>query len=281
MSSLPVASGHITVTVEDLMRAVDNDQLTLLYQPKLQCGSGLVVGAEALVRWQDPRMGLVPPDRFIPLAEQCGAIHRLGHWVLKAACRQLRQWRAAGNLGWSVAVNVSPLQLQRADFAQRVLDCLTQQCMPAHRLILEITESHMIESAGTAQSQLLMLRSAGVRISLDDFGVGFSNLARLKQLRVHELKIDRSFVSDVDRNQIDASIIEAIVAMASTLGLRVVAEGVERESQLCVLERLGCNETQGYLHAPPTSGDRFLARFGSHATCAETVADSRQAVAFG
>jgi EAL domain-containing protein (putative c-di-GMP-specific phosphodiesterase class I) len=281
MSSLAAAAGGITPTPEDLLRALDNDQLILLYQPKLDCGSRRAVGAEALVRWQHPRLGLVPPDRFIQLAEQTGAIHRLGHWVLRAACRQLRQWRAAGNLGWSVAVNVSPLQLRRADFAQRVLDCLIQQGVPADRLILEITESNLIEDAEATRIQLLALHAAGIRISLDDFGTGFSNLARLKQLPVHELKIDRSFVSDVDRNEVDPSIIVAIVAMASILGVRVVAEGVERESQLRVLERLGCNETQGYLHAPPISGERFLAGFGSHPARVEAVVGSGQAVACG
>lgn len=281
MSSLAAAFGGITPTPEDLLRALDNDQLILLYQPKLDCGSRRVVGAEALVRWQHPRLGLVSPDRFIQLAEQTGAIHRLGHWVLRAACRQLRQWRAAGNLHWSVAVNVSPLQLRRADFAQRLLDCLAQQGVPADRLILEITESNLIEDAEVTRAQLLALHAAGIRISLDDFGTGFSNLARLKQLPVDELKIDRSFVSDVDRNEVDPSIIAAIVAMASILCLRVVAEGVERESQLGVLERLGCNETQGYLHAPPISGELFLTRFRPHPACFETVADSRQAVACG
>ncbi|MFL0338558.1 putative bifunctional diguanylate cyclase/phosphodiesterase [Stenotrophomonas maltophilia] len=280
MSSLAAAAGGITPTPEDLLRALDNDQLILLYQPKLDCGSR-VVGAEALVRWQHPRLGLVPPDWFIQLAEQTGAIHRLGHWVLRAACRQLRQWRAAGNLGWSVAVNVSPLQLRSADFAQRLLDCLAQQGVPANRLILEITESNLIEDAEATRTQLLALHAAGVRISLDDFGTGFSNLARLKQLPVDELKIDRSFVSDVDRNEVAPSIIVAIVAMASILGIRVVAEGVERASQLSVLERLGCNETQGYLHAPPISGERFLTRFGTPAARVEAVADNREAVAFG
>lgn len=281
MSSLAAASGGITPTPEDLLRALDNDQLILLYQPKLDCCSGRVVGAEALVRWQHPRLGLVAPDWFIQLAEQTGAIHRLGHWVLRAACRQLRQWRAAGNLGWSFAVNVSPLQLRCADFAQWVLDCLAQQDVPADRMILEITESNLIEDAEATLTQLRALHAAGIRISLDDFGTGFSNLARLKQLPVDELKIDRSLVSDVDRNEVDPSIIVAIVAMASLLGVRVVAEGVERESQLSVLERLGCNETQGYLHAPPISGERFLTRFGTPPARVAAVADSRQAVACG
>lgn len=281
MSSLAAASSGNAPTPEDLLRALDNDQLILLYQPKLDCGSRRVVGAEALVRWQHPRLGLVPPDRFIQLAEQTGAIHRLGHWVFRAACRQLRKWRAAGNLNWSVAVNVSPLQLRRADFAQRLLDCVAQQGVPADRLIVEITESNVIEDAEATRTQLLALHAAGIRISLDDFGTGFSNLARLKQLPVDELKIDRSFVSDVDRNEVDPSIIAAIVAMASILGVRVVAEGVERDCQLGVLERLGCNETQGYLHAPPISGERFLVRFRPHPACFEAVADSRQAVPCG
>ncbi|CAM0122905.1 diguanylate cyclase [Stenotrophomonas geniculata] len=249
-------------TPEDLLRAIDNGQLHLLYQPKLDCSTGQTVGVEALVRWAHPRLGLIPPAEFIQMAEQGGVIDRLGQWVLHAACRQLRHWRERGNLQWSVAVNVSPLQLECARFAQRALDCLVWYGVPSDQVVLEVTESTAIKDVDIAESQLATLAAAGVQISLDDFGTGFSSLARLRQLPLRELKIDRAFVAGVDRNEVDPSIIAAIVGIGNALKLRVVAEGVEREEQLQLLRTLGCHQTQGYLHAPPISGDLFLARFG-------------------
>lgn len=266
---------------EDLLRALENGQLHLLYQPKVDCGSGRVVGAEALARWAHPRLGLVSPTDFIQLAEQSGLIDRLGLWVLQAACRQLRRWRESGNDRWSVAVNISPLQLRCERFSQRVLECAAWYGIPNNQLTLEITESHFIEDGDAAKAQLLRLAAAGIQISLDDFGTGFSSLARLKHLPVHELKIDRAFVNEADRNEIDPSIIAAIVAIATILEVRVVAEGVERTEQLSILRRLGCGQTQGFLHAPPISGELFLSRFGARHNGGGTTGPWLGEVAYG
>lgn len=161
-----------------------------------------------------------------------------------------------------MAINVSPLQLMDPGFSAQVLDILDRHRIPTTRIILEISESALMQDVDSCRQQLLELSARGVQISLDDFGVGFSSLARLKQLPIDELKIDRAFVSDIHRNEVDVSIISAIVALAAILGLRVVAEGVENERQLRTVEQLGCAQSQGYLHDPPLSGQVFLARHG-------------------
>lgn len=250
------------IAEEHLRHAIANQELTLLYQPKVSCLHQQVVGAEALVRWAHPTMGLIPPDSFIGLAEQSELIHDLGNWVIRAACRQLREWRAAGALDWTMAVNVSPRQLQRPGFYALVCAALGDHGIPADRLVLEVTESELMDNPEVCLRQLFSLFGLGVQISLDDFGTGFSCLGRLKQMPVHELKIAREFLQELDGNAMDHSIVAAIIGMATRMELRVVAEGVEREEQRLWLQQMGCDQTQGYLHAPPINATLFLDLFG-------------------
>ncbi|MDQ1109347.1 EAL domain-containing protein (putative c-di-GMP-specific phosphodiesterase class I) [Stenotrophomonas rhizophila] len=251
-----------TVTAEDLMRAIAKNELVLLYQPKMNCLDGQVAGAEALLRWSHPRFGLIAPDVIVGLAEQSELIHDLGNWVLRAACRQLAEWRSAGARTWSIAVNVSPLQLQRPGFYSNVCRALSDNRVPADLLVLEITESALMRDVDACMKQLFSLFGLGVQISLDDFGTGFSSLARLKQLPVQEVKIAREFIRELDRNEVDQSIVAAVIGMAASMDLRVVAEGVETEGQLQRLVQLRCDQTQGYLHAPPIRADLFLRQLG-------------------
>ncbi|MCF7752177.1 EAL domain-containing protein [Bacillus subtilis subsp. subtilis] len=247
---------------EELRRAIAQQDLVLLFQPKFSCQDPVCVGAEALVRWMHPTHGLIAPDAFIALAEQTGQIHDLGQWVLRAACRQLRVWRDAGAADWTMAINVSPQQLQRPGFYAAVCGALGDNRIPADRLVLEVTESALMHDPDACLKQLYNLFGLGVQVSLDDFGTGFSSLARLKQMPVHEVKIAREFIEELDRSEVDRSIVAAIIGMARSLELRVVAEGVEREGQAWQLQRLGCDQTQGYLHSPPIRAELFMHRFG-------------------
>lgn len=247
---------------DDLRLALNNQQFSLLYQPKLDCRTGTVVGAEALMRWTHPWKGLVPPSRFIPVAEQSDLIHDLGQWILRAACRQLRLWRDAEASDWSIAINVSPSQLLRPGFYASVSGALSEHGIPADRLVLEITESALMADHEPAVRQLFKLFGLGVQVSLDDFGTGFSSLSRLKQMPVHEVKIAREFIEELDRSEADRAIVAAIIRMCGAMHLRVVAEGVEREGQRACLQQMGCDLTQGFLHAPPVRADVFQRRFG-------------------
>ncbi|MHC1671863.1 EAL domain-containing protein [Stenotrophomonas maltophilia] len=233
----------------------------LEFQPKT--AAGVVVGAEALLRCVNPTFGYVSPAKVIAFAERSGAIAVLGNWVLDRACFSLRKWRDEGNTAWTVAVNVSALQLNDADFFNKVWCALGEHEIPAHCLILEITESHVADISEQGLHLLSQLLSMGVQIAMDDFGTGKSSLARLKRLPLTEIKIAREFVVDIDRNDVDVAIVSSILTIASAMGLRVVAEGVERQEQLATLEILGCDQTQGFLHGHPVSDIEFLKRFGT------------------
>jgi EAL domain-containing protein (putative c-di-GMP-specific phosphodiesterase class I) len=247
---------------EELMRAMSNEELVVLYQPKVECGSQRVVGAEALVRWQHPKRGLIAPDRFITLAEEHGLMPQLGRWVLNRACAQLRKWREAGNADWTIAVNISPIQLQCREFCGQVRDALHRNGIAAEKLTLEVNESSLMQQLYACRDTLSDLYADGVQFALDDFGVRFTSLARLKRLPVSEVKIDRVFVAEVDSNPVDSDIVSTIVTLGAILGLRVVAEGVERQEQLRAIELLACDQSQGLIHAPPVSGSLFQRRFG-------------------
>ncbi|HEL7750729.1 putative bifunctional diguanylate cyclase/phosphodiesterase [Stenotrophomonas maltophilia] len=246
----------------DLSRALDAGELAVLYQPKFECNGGRVAGAEALVRWQHPRFGLVPAEHLIEIAEQSGIIHRLGRWVLDRACSQLKEWRDLDEQAWTIAVNVSVLQLQCPEFCDEVRAALRRYSLPPERLILEITESFAMQHLSACMESLCDLYADSVQISLDDFGCGFSSLARMKRLPLAEVKIDKSFVNEIDKSEVDADICSTIITLGGILGLRVVAEGVERREQLLVLERLGCDQVQGYLHGPSVAGSMFHAVYG-------------------
>jgi diguanylate cyclase (GGDEF)-like protein/PAS domain S-box-containing protein len=235
----------------DLRRAVERGELRLFYQPQVDLNSGQIVGIEALVRWQHPQRGLIPPDQFIPLAEESGCVVPLGEWVLRTACRQVKQWADTGLAPRQMAVNVSAVQLSRGDLVRSVREALRETGIPASQLELEITESSIMLDRDQSFKTLAELKALGVRLSIDDFGTGYSSLAYLQQLEVHKLKVDMVFVRDMTSNSGNASIVTAVIALGHSLGLEVIAEGVENVSQANHLRSLHCDVMQGYLISKP------------------------------
>jgi len=235
----------------DLRRSIERDELRLHYQPQVDLISGQIVGLEALVRWQHPARGLIPPNSFISLAEESGFIVQLGTWVLRKACQQIRQWSDLGFGFRQVAVNVSALQLSRGNLLETVQASLLETGIAADQLELEITESSIMLDQERAFKSLADLKTLGVRLSIDDFGTGYSSLAYLQQLEVHKLKVDMAFVRDMTSNSSNASIVKAIIAMGHSLGLEVIAEGVEDIGQARYLRTLQCDVMQGYLISKP------------------------------
>ncbi|HWI73463.1 MAG TPA: EAL domain-containing protein [Baekduia sp.] len=238
----------------DLRRAIEDGALRLVYQPMVRFGTHRASGFEALVRWTHPERGEIPPSRFIPLAEQHGLIEPLGRWVLREALDQLRAWRDDGDaLGdMAMSVNVSRVQLSRPGLADEIFEALAERGLPAGQLVVEVTESAVMDDPDVANATLDALAAAGVRIALDDFGVGQSSLACLRDLPLNALKLDRGFITSLASSRQAAAIVRAVCDMARTLGFSVVAEGVETEAQSQVVEALGCDLGQGYLYARPT-----------------------------
>ena len=247
--------------VRDLRQALaearPNEGLELYFQPKIDALSGKVTAAEALVRWQHPQRGLIGPDAFIPLAERSGLIVPLGNWVIEAACKQARAWRDRG-LRMRVAINLSAHQMRQDDLADRIADALRRHRIHPSLLTCEITESAAMEDTGTTQETFRRLGELGAHLSIDDFGTGYSSLSYLRQLPAEELKIDMSFVKDVDRSPDARAVVDAVVKLAHALGLKVVAEGVETPRQQQALVELGCDELQGFLFAKPMTGRALL-----------------------
>ncbi|WP_236550991.1 bifunctional diguanylate cyclase/phosphodiesterase [Luteimonas sp. 9C] len=235
----------------ELRRALESDALALHYQPQVDGIDGRCVGVEALLRWDHPRLGMVPPMRFVAVAERMGLIVELGQWALEAACRQYADWRAAGVELPTIAVNISPVQFRSGQLVHQVESVMRRFDMPAHALTLEITESMAMQEPDRAIELLERLVQAGARISIDDFGTGYSSLAYLAQLPAHELKIDRRFVGRIDSSTRDAVIVQSVIMLAQQLGMDVVAEGVETRAQADALIRMGCRRLQGFLIARP------------------------------
>ena len=240
-----------------LRRALEHGELLLEFQPIVDIRSGRIASAEALVRWRHPERGLVSPAQFIPVAEETGLIVPLGEWVLRETCAQVRRWLSLGLGPLPVAVNLSARQFRNAGLAASVAEILREADCPPAALQLEITESAIMQHADRALAAMRQINDLGVRLSIDDFGTGYSSLSYLKRFPVHKLKIDRSFVRDIDSDANDEAIAGAIVAMAKQLGLRTVAEGVETQEQLRRLTLLGCDEYQGYLFAAPCGAEDF------------------------
>ncbi len=234
----------------NLRRALDQDEFKLYYQPKLSLKDGSVIGAEALIRWQSPEQGMVPPDRFIPFAEDAGLIVPIGEWVLRTACHQNKCWQQAGLPTIPVAVNLSPRQLNQSlpDF---VSDVLAQSGLAPSCLELEITENVVMKDAEKSVATLHALKRLGLQISVDDFGTGYSSLSYLRRFPVDALKIDKSFVRDIARDADSAAIVKAVISLAHILNLRVIAEGVEDEEQHAFLKENACDEVQGYYFGKP------------------------------
>ncbi len=248
----------------DLRRSVERDELRVYYQPQVDLGSGLIVGLEALVRWQHPQRGLISPVEFIPLAEESGFVVQLGDWVLRSACRQIKRWSDAGLAPRQVAVNVSAIQLSRGRLVESVREALQETGIAPDQLELEITESSIMLDREKSLQSLADLKSLGVKLSIDDFGTGYSSMAYLQQLEVHKLKVDMAFVRDMTTNASNASIVRAVIALGHGLGLEVIAEGVETLEQARHLRLLECDVIQGYLISKPIAADLmtdFLSSF--------------------
>ncbi|SDS08729.1 diguanylate cyclase/phosphodiesterase [Halopseudomonas xinjiangensis] len=244
--------------LHELRLGIEREELVLHFQPKFCASTGAPMGAEALVRWQHPELGLLAPDRFIGLAEQAGLITRIDEWVLNAAARQLQAWRAAGHTTWQVAVNISGLHVRHHGLVGHVRDVLARYDLPAQNLAIEITETMAVRDA-EAIAMLEELAALGVCLSIDDFGSGYSSLSYIKRLPVRELKIDRSFISEVCAGGIDAAIVASVVTLGRALNLRVVAEGIEDAEQQALLSELGCDVLQGFWLGRPVPASQFLA----------------------
>jgi EAL domain-containing protein (putative c-di-GMP-specific phosphodiesterase class I) len=253
----PEINAHLRERLElmgDMRHALDNGEFRLEYQPQF-LAHGELVGFEALLRWDHPERGLIKPDKFIPIAEETGLVVPIGKWVLEQACRQLAVWRAAGYQKLRMAVNVSTLQFERQDWMQTISSAVKDNGLPPSALEVELTESVVMKNSERAAERLAQLRALGISSAIDDFGTGYSSLKYLQNLPIDTLKIDQSFVRNLDPNS-DAesgngAIVRAIVTLAQQLGLRVVAEGVETNEELQLLRRLGCDLVQGYLFAKP------------------------------
>jgi diguanylate cyclase (GGDEF)-like protein len=239
------------VLEKHLRRALEQDQFRLVYQPQVALDSGQVVGVEALIRWRHPELGVISPDDFVPLAEENGLIEPLGLWVLRTACMQHRAWREAHISGLRLAVNMSARQFQRSGLEARIHEVLGETGMEARWLELELTESVLMQEGDSTAALLESLSASGISFALDDFGTGYSSLSYLKRFPIKRVKIDRSFVRDINTNEGDAALARAVIAMAHGLGVDVVAEGIESLEQLAKLRRYGCDEGQGYFLGRP------------------------------
>ena len=246
------AQGVERLTLENGLRlALDKKELFLVYQPQVDIVSGKIIGLEALLRWQHPTLGLVPPDKFIRIAENCGLIVPIGEWVLRTACSQARKWQDEGIPAVSVAVNVSAVQFRQEGFCELIRRVLHETGLAPQYLELELTEGLLLANADVTFSVLQELKAMGLTLAIDDFGTGYSNFNYLRQFRVSKLKIDRSFIRDVAVNPDDAAITTAIISMAKSLNLKVIAEGVEDEAQMSFLRAHQCDEIQGYYFSKP------------------------------
>ena len=245
---------------KDLRDALSRDQFHLVYQPQISYRDHRVVGVEALIRWQHPEHGLVPPDLFIPLAEQNGTIIPIGEWVLDQACRQLREWHDLGFTTLRMAVNLSTVQLHHTELPRVVNNLMQIYRLPPRSLELEVTETGLMEDISTAAQHLLSLRRSGALIAIDDFGTGYSSLSYLKSLPLDKIKIDKSFVQDLLDDDDDATIVRAIIQLGKSLGMQVIAEGVETAEQEAYIISEGCHEGQGYHYSKPLPA-RELAAF--------------------
>ncbi len=236
--------------LQDLRNALSHRELELFYQPKIHAPSSEITGAEALLRWRHPQRGMIGPMVFIPLAERFGLINAMGAWVIDEACRQIRVWRDDG-LRMRLSINLSVHQLRQPDLPDRIGAALKRYRVNPDLLTCEITETVAMDDAQTTMTQIERLAAVGVHISIDDFGTGYSSLSYLRKLPAGELKIDRSFVLDLESSSDARAVVDAVIKLAQALSLKVVAEGVETEAQHQILRALGCDELQGYLFAKP------------------------------
>jgi len=258
-----------------LRQALDNGEFELHFQPQIDLATDRVIGAEALIRWNHPDLGRVPPDRFIPVAEESGLIVPIGNWVLREACRRAAAWQSEGLEGVTVAVNLSALQFKRGNLKQTIVQSLTEFGLDPACLELELTESILIKNVEDVLATVSQLKALGLKLAIDDFGTGYSSLSYLKRFKVDKLKIDKSFVRDLATDPDDAAIIRTIIQMARSLNLRTIAEGVEDQEMLDLLRDFACDEIQGYLIARPMPGDEFVAFVRAHSPAPADSAGER------
>jgi len=247
---------HMTLQTQ-LRLAIENREFVLHYQPQMDLSDGKIYGVEALIRWNSPENGLVEPGKFIEVAEDSGLIVPIGAWVLNEACRQARAWQDAGLSPFVIAVNLSAVQFKRLDLVATVINALVLSDLDAQWLELELTESILIQDAEATLDSVRRLKALGVKLSVDDFGTGYSSLTYLKRFAVDKLKIDQSFVRDLASDPDDAAIVRAIIQMARSLKLKTIAEGVESEQLIGLLQAFQCDEIQGYWFARPMPADEL------------------------
>ena len=256
--ALDTEARALATLLSDLRQAVARGEFVAFYQPRVRASDGVVSSAETLIRWQHPQRGLLFPDAFISVAESAGLIAPIGRWILDAACQQLADWRRSGIDLPRLSVNVSPVQLSSGTLIAEVRAALERHALPPGALELEITESLLVDDNQAAFAQLATLRDMGVTIALDDFGTGYSSMAALRKLPIDVMKIDRSFVTDLETDASALPSVRAIVALAQAAQLHLVAEGVETEMQASMLRELGCHELQGYLYSRPVTPAQFV-----------------------
>jgi EAL domain-containing protein (putative c-di-GMP-specific phosphodiesterase class I) len=240
-----------------LRHAVEREEFLLHYQPKVNLDKGEITGVEALIRWQQPDRGLVPPSQFVPIAEDCGLIIQIGRWVLREACRQARTWQDAGLPPLPIAVNVSAVEFRDKGFVEGLRTVLSETGLEARYLELELTEGVLMERADSTAAVLQELKTMGIRLAVDDFGTGYSSLSYLQQFPIDVLKIDQSFVHRITGDPDDCPIVSAIISMGKSLKHLVVAEGIETQKQLAFLQAQHCAEGQGYLFSRPVAAAQF------------------------
>ncbi|WP_431067658.1 putative bifunctional diguanylate cyclase/phosphodiesterase [Methylotuvimicrobium sp.] len=250
---------------QQLRQGLERNEFKLYYQPQINLESGRIIGAEALIRWQHPEKGLLPPSQFIAIAEDTGLIEPIGEWVLREAWSQRQGWHRSGWEDFRIAVNLSAHQFNRTSLVKTIADVLCRSDIDPAILELELTETVAMQDVGKTLNILNELKKFGVQLSIDDFGTGYSSLLYLRQFPIDRLKIDRTFVANIAHNPNEAAIVVAIIAMAHSMGLEVIAEGVETKGQLSFLKMHGCNEAQGYLMGKPMSGPALFSRLQQEA----------------
>lgn len=251
---------------QELRRAIDDQEFVVYYQPQIDLSTGEVLGAEALVRWKHPTLGIIRPDTFIPLAESNRLIIPIGEAVLAMSCKTIKKLKDAGLFTGRISVNVSGKQFQRPDVVETLTRIITQNSLGFHDVELEITESILMEDPHILNQKLSQFKALGIEIAIDDFGTGYSSLSYLKTFPIDKLKIDQSFVRELPNNDSDGAIVKAIIAMADALGFKTIAEGIEDEQQKGFLKELGCMQAQGYLYARPLDEEAFEVFLRSHTT---------------
>ncbi len=275
--TLAIRSLHGLALENDLRKALENDELELHYQPKIDLASGRLVGAEALARWRNDQGEYIPPAVFIPMAEKSGQIVPLGDWVLRTACSQARDWQVKSGIATRIAVNISSQQFYQSNLQDTVMKALFEAGAKPSLLQLELTESLLMRDVDRTLATLEYLKSTGITLAMDDFGTGYSSLSYLRRFPIDALKIDRSFVVDIERSDDGAAICAAILAMSRQLGLTVIAEGVENNAQVDFLRAHDCDQIQGYLISKPVPAAEFEAEFLSESGAAFLSGSSKQA----